>query len=377
MPANHHQDVLLCPGPVNVHPEVASAMTAVDMCHREDDFSALLDDVSRKILEVAGASSAYGALVISGSGTAANEAVLSSAVERDTPVLVLANGEFGERLAAISELHHPETTCLKHRWGTPIDLRRVASWLDTHPAGLVAMVHHETSTGMLNPVLAVGAMCRARGIPFFVDAVSSFSADPLDLDAAGVTYMTSSGGKAISSYPGVAVVIGQRSALAECAEREGPVQYLDLGRHWRFFESRRQTPNTPALPLILALDRALGLALEEGMPQRYARMAGLASLVRRRARALGLELLLVRGARSSVVTSIVLPSDVRYEALRVALRARGYVFYGGKGPLADRIFQVSTLGTVGRDEVHGFFDVLEEVLADLRGQAPMLRAVAS
>ncbi|MFT7580256.1 MAG: 2-aminoethylphosphonate-pyruvate transaminase, partial [Myxococcota bacterium] len=217
---------LLCPGPVNVRPEVARALTAYEFCHREEEFSALLDDTIKNALAVCDADPAmYGAVVVTGSGTAGNEAVLSSVVGPDETVLVLTNGEFGERLANISKIYN-DTVVIDHAWGEPLDLERLVTELHGRSVGLVAMVHHETSTGVLNPVEAIGEICELHGVRLFADMVSSYSADPVDLSSGAITFMTTSSGKAIAAYPGLALVIGRRDAFEALASLPVTNHYL-------------------------------------------------------------------------------------------------------------------------------------------------------
>jgi 2-aminoethylphosphonate-pyruvate transaminase len=359
---------LLCPGPVNVDPRVAQALTAFAFGHREEEFEALLDVLRERIVQVATLDpKRYTSVVLTGSGTAANESVLASAPGLGRAVVVLTNGEFGERLARISTVHNPGTVVVEHAWAQPLDLAKVEETLAIHRPSLVAMVHHETSSGLLNPVAAVGALARKYGAQLFVDGVSSFSADPIDLDAAGVTFMSTSSGKAIGSFPGLSMVIGTHEAFRGLGHRPTRSHYLDLHRFYEFAEIHRQTPNTPAVPLMLALNEALGLALEEGVRERMQRLQGLAHRVRARARELGLATLLEASVpQSSVLTSILLPDDVDFEAFRQALRVHGFVIYGGKGPFSGKMFQVSTIGEVDGDLIDAFFEVVREAIAECR-----------
>lgn len=363
---------LLCPGPVNVHPEVAAALTSHEFSHREEEMSTLLANLRQNLLRVAGVSAAtWAAVVITGSGTAANESVLSS-VGAHGRVLVLQNGEFGGRLAQISAYHN-ETKVVEHGWAEAYDLARIEAEIDAFRPDMVAMVHHETSTGMLNPVEAVGALCKRRGIKLFVDCVSSFAADALDLDGAGVTFASTSSGKALASYPGLSVVFGRHEAFAALAGRKAPCHYLDLYRFYQFAEGRAQTPNTPALPLLLALDRATALVVEAGPAQRVARLRALNDRIRAGAKALGLELLLDdAAARSNVLTSVLLPVGTDFDAFRLGLRAAGFVVYGGKGPYEGRMFQVSTIGAIDDAVIDEFLAAVATVL----GAAKKSRSVA-
>ncbi|MFT7581504.1 MAG: 2-aminoethylphosphonate-pyruvate transaminase, partial [Myxococcota bacterium] len=307
----------------------------------------------------------YGAVVVTGSGTAGNEAVLSSVVGPDETVLVLTNGEFGERLANISKIYN-DTVVIEHAWGEPLDLERLVTELHGRSVGLVAMVHHETSTGVLNPVEAIGELCELHGVRLFADMVSSYSADPVDLSSGAITFMTTSSGKAIAAYPGLALVIGRRDAFEALASLPVTNHYLSLYRHYVFAEEKRQTPNTPAVPLILALNKALELALAEGRDGRMRRLAKLANHVRRSAKDRGLSLLIEDQPLSNVLTSIRVPAGIAFEPLRNALREWGFVIYGGKGPLTGQIVQISTISDVDTALLDRFFAALDMVLASVR-----------
>jgi len=363
--ANHR---LLCPGPVNVDSRIARALTSAEPCHREDEFEQLLGSLMGGLLAVADLSpKTHAAVVITGSGSAANEAVISSIVPEGGAVLVISNGEFGERLARTSAHHHPQTEHLAFAWGEPIDLVRVGAALRARHFAVVAVVHHETSTGMLNPVRDVAALCHGVGSQLYVDAVSSFAADPLDLQAPGIAFVGTSAGKALSAYPGLAVVFGTHEAFVRLEAIRPRTQYLDLGRHYRMAQEHSQTPNTPAVPLFLALDEAVRLVLEEGVAARMQRLRSHQEFIRTRLSALGCELLFDASvATSNVLTTCWLPEGVGYESLRVALRQRGFIVYGGKGPLLNRVMQVSALGTVDRDALQAFFEALADAIACVR-----------
>jgi len=332
----------------------------------------LLRAIRSNALAVAGLSDAYSVVVLTGSGSSGNEAVLSSAVSPGEKVLALASGEFGQRLGEISRIYNPDTQVQTHGWGEAIDLVRLEETLRSQRIDWVTMVHHETSTGVLNPVAAVGALCKRYGARLFVDAVSSFSADPLDMEAANITFMSTSSGKAIGTYPGLALVFGRREAF--CALEHQPVRnyYLSLWRHYTFMEEKAQTPTTPAVPLFLALNRALELVLAEGVDARYGRHAALASYVRRELRLRGLTLFGESLVMSNAVTSVCLPEGVDFEALRQMLRQDGYVIYGGKGPLANKIIQISTIGYLDRAVLDGFFVAFDRAIGTLLGEQESL-----
>ncbi len=352
---------LFCPGPVNVLPSVAGALTSATIGHREVEFEQLYADILVNLLEIEGLSSqAYQAVVITGSGSSANEAVLSSAIGVDERVLALSNGEFGRRLGEISSIFNDRTQVLSCEWGEALPLDRVESLLAAGGIDWVTMVHHETSTGLLQPVEAVASLCRRYGAKLFVDMVSSFAVDSLDLSL--VDFATTSAGKAIGMYPGLSVVYGRRAHFEALLGVKPRSYYLDLGRHYRFARDHRQTPNTPAVQLFLALDESLRLLREEGLSARIARQARKADYMRQRMGERGVKPHFTAGVLSNALTTFALPDGVSFAQIRAHLRSHGYIIYGGKGPLMDRVVQVSTMGEISMDEIDRFLVAWDALL---------------
>jgi 2-aminoethylphosphonate-pyruvate transaminase len=169
------------------------AIRKKDICHREADFDCLYQSIENKLLKLFEIKniSDYRAVVITGSGTAANEAILSSVVGEKN-ILVLSNGEFGERLFSISKVHNKNTSLLEFAWGDRFDLEEIEAYLKNHEIDIIAMVHHETSSGMLNPLEKIGALSKAYGTMLVVDCVSSAGAEIIDMEKYHISFCSSS-----------------------------------------------------------------------------------------------------------------------------------------------------------------------------------------
>lgn len=355
---------LLCPGPVNIPAEAAKAYSDCAISHREESFSTLLRTVQNDMLHIAGIPSVseYAALLITGSGTAANESVLASGISAETTVIVLSNGEFGQRLAKISAVYN-HTIEIKSNWGEELDLELLKNVLSsTALPVLVAMVHHETSTGLLNPVEVVGEICRQYKAKLLVDAISSFGADRLKLENSGITFLTTCSGKAIASYPGLSFVIGKKDHFREMAGYPVRNHYLNLSRFFRELTSTCQTPNTPAVPLIATLQKCLSKIRQEGIEQRHARLSELARYMR-----CGLEerelYSAVDAPESVVLTNARLPENMSFKGLQDELKKQGFVIYDAKGPLRGTFFQVSTIGEITTRNIDLFFQAYDSIYA--------------
>ena len=358
---------LMCPGPVNVSQRVFDAMVKSEIGHRESEFSVLMASIRRNCLHLMNLSEEqYSMVVITGSGSAGNEAVITSAIRPEDHVLSLATGEFGRRLGDISSIYNPNTTILLQDWATPIDLQAVENHLKTGEFQWVTMVHNETSTGELQPVKEVGELCHRYGARLFVDAVSSFMVDPLDLDACHITFMNTSSGKAIGMPPGLSIVVGRRDEFEKLTNYPVRNYYLSLARHYKFFMDKLQTPNTPSVPLFLALNEAFKIILEEGVERRMQYQALKARMFRTGIQEMGLSLLNPEHELSFAVSTICLPAGICFDKLRDALREKGFIVYGGKGPLMGKIFQVSTMGYVDCDDVSDLIQAIRHSLHECK-----------
>ncbi|MGH9396844.1 MAG: aminotransferase class V-fold PLP-dependent enzyme [Terriglobia bacterium] len=354
---------LFCPGPVLVSAKVKEAMASAEIGHREVEFSELLNRVRLKLGQVYGVKNfhEYSTVVITGSGSAANEAVLGSAGQ-GRRLLILSNGGFGERWLELAEFLELKFTALQLRWGQPLPLDRVEELIKSKEVDAVGMVHHETSTGMLNPLARIGALARQYGKELYVDAVSSIGAEPIDLEASGVTFCTGSANKAIASVPGLSFVCGKRSAFDRLKTVRPRSLYLDLYRHFLYNDRHYQTPNTPAVNLYFALEAALDGILDGGLVRTFEKYRSLAAQIRTGLKELGFRFFIPEEHMSSVLTTVELPAGFGADEFHERLKRLGYITYTGKGILRDRAFQVANIGELRHSHVRSFLQAVSRVL---------------
>jgi len=355
--------ILLNPGPVNLTERVRAALTLPDLCHREREFGELQYEIRRRLLEVYSLPpESWAPVLLSGSGTAAVEAMLVSLVPHDGRLLVIENGVYGTRMADIAACHGITHAVARQAWGAPVDLDALARHLDLQPTFThVAVVQHETTTGRLNDIAAVGRLCRERNIALLVDAVSSFGAEALEFDAWGVTACAASAGKCLHGAPGVSFVILRRDAL-HVADGSRSV-YLDLARHCSA-QDARDTAFTPAVPIFYALREALReFENQGGWRMRHAGYRRLAEAVEEGLVRLGVAPLLREGERSVVLRAYRLPNGLDYAALHDGLKRQGFVIYSGQGKLAETIFRVSTMGAIATADIPRFLDAVATLLS--------------
>ena len=369
--------LLFTPGPVNVAATLRQAICKEDICHREPDFDILLASIEQKILSLFQIEnrSRYRAVVITGSGTAANEAILSSVVGSGA-ILILSNGEFGERLARTSRIHNAKTHVLEQPWGMPFDLPQIEAYLAAHKIDVVAMVHHETCSGMLNPLAPIGAMAKAHGAIFVVDGVSSVGAEVVDMEGCNIAFCSSSSSKAIGSYPGLSFVIGRKKQFKKLKKHAAKTTYLNLATFYAFLKGHSQTPNTPAVPLFFALEQALTNILLEGVHKRFARIRTRAERLRLGMRKLNLEFEIDEADMCSILTTVRVPPTILVRDLRDRLREKSIIVYEGKGCFAGKVFQVGNIGELSDKDIQYFLTSLRDVLLTLQQERGDSRGIS-
>jgi 2-aminoethylphosphonate-pyruvate transaminase len=355
--------VLFSPGPVMTSARVKAALVHHDVCHRDGDYSAVVGRLQDKLRPVFGASPEHETLLITGSGTAAMEMAISSAIPPGKKLLVVANGAFGERLEEIAALHGIERVVLRYAWGQLPDPRDVARALEADPAiaGAV-MIHHETSVGVLNPVGEIGRLCHARGVTLVVDSVSALGAEDVDVVRDHVDICYSSANKCLHSVSGVSFLCVAPHVWDRIATIEPRIYYLDMRRTRRYLQDLRQTPFTPAVSSFFALETALDeLAEQGGVPARRALYGKRNLRIRRVLADLGFESFTNTGRESHTISTLRLPDGLGVEDLYAGMKERGFIVYRCKGELAERYIQIANMGELSDSTIDAFLSALAAV----------------
>lgn len=338
--------ILLNPGPCTTTERVKQALVMADICPREKEFGELTGRVRAALTEVAHASATHTTVLIPGSGTAAVEAVLASCIGPDDRVLIVDNGAYGRRAEQIVRAHGLVHRVLKLAWGEFPEPARIAAILAEAPRCTHCfLVHHETTTGMLNPLAEVSALCRELGVSLIVDAMSSLGGVSFDVRVTPADYVISSANKCLQGMPGLAFVIADRGALARTAQLLRRGVYLDLHAQWQAQENERQFLFTPPVQVLHALAVALEEYFEEGPAVRHARYAAVHARMVAGMESIGFVPLLPPAWRSGLLTAFHEPSASgwSFEALHDWLYAHEVTIYPGK--IAERqTFRIATIG---------------------------------
>lgn len=355
---------LFSPGPVMVKDNVRRSLLHYDICHRSHEFEEMFQDTQAKLLKLFHADDSYYSVIVSGSGTSANETVLSSVFKPGEEVLLIRNGEFGGRLLEIINKYQIPLVDLSFPWAAYPDLAAVEKAMAEHPkVKYVAMVFHETSTGMINPVGEVGALCKKYGKLLSVDCVSAAGGQEIDVAKSNIAICTSVGGKCVGAYPGSAYVCAKRSVLESLTADQCKNVYLSLYKHYQSAVTVHQTPNTPNVNLFWPLNVALTNIFEdetlEGRINRYRKCA---DIIRKGVVSMGCRLLLEEHM-SNTVTSVFLPKGVDAPAFLSEMEKRGYTFYIGKGDYGKQgMIQIANMGEIYEQDCYNMLEIFQVVL---------------
>ncbi len=378
MPSPDGPDKLLfTPGPLTTSRTVKEAMLR-DVGSRDAEFLAVVADVRARLLALAGVSRerGYEAVLVQGSGTYGLESVISSAIPREGGLLALVNGAYGERLARMAEVHGIALEVLRTAEDRCPEPREVAARLARRAElSHVALVHCETTTGILNPVEAIGTVVENAGRAFLVDSMSSFGVLELDLERAGVAFLVSSANKCLEGVPGCAFVIARRSALQACEGRARTLA-LDLFAQWQGLDQNGQFRFTPPTHALLAFHRALRELEDEGGPAaRLARYRANHRALVTGMRALGFRVFLPEHVQAPIITSFRYPEDprFRFEDFYDRLSARGFLVYPGKLQ-REACFRIGNIGRIGVAEIEALVAAVGGVLEEMGVALPVSRA---
>jgi alanine-glyoxylate transaminase/serine-glyoxylate transaminase/serine-pyruvate transaminase len=340
LPSAHR--ILLGPGPSLTSPRVMRAMASPTVSHLDPLMLVLLDEVRARLGRVFGAPDGAFSFAVSGTGTAGMEASVANLVQDGTRVLVVVTGYFGDRLAGICERYGGRVARLDVQWGRACDPAALERALRSSPADLVAMVHVETSTGVLNPVREMAAIAREHGALVLVDAVTSLGGHELDAGEWGIDVCYSCTQKCLGAPSGLAPVMFGPRAL----ERRVPCRsfYLDLPLLQEYWLNRKYH-HTMSSALVCALAEALAVVEEEGVAARWARHERNHAALVKALEDIGLHLLPPHGERAWTLNAVRVPDGVDEAAVRRnLLELFGIEIGAGLGPLSGRVWRIGLMG---------------------------------
>src|SRR3990167_7876492 len=363
--------ILLNPGPVTTTIAVKQALMVPDICHREREFTDLIKTVRRDLLKVVCVGEdQYTAIPFCASGTGAIEACISSVVAPHQKLGVIQNGTYAQRITAIAERYHIPVVNIVFTFDEPLVKEVIESVLMKDPdIHYVALVHHETSSGVLNPLTEIGLICRRLQRCFIVDAMSSYAGVDIDMSRDSVDFLTASANKCLQGMPGVSFVLAHRARLLAVKDFARSF-YFDIYQQYSSLETTGEMPFTPPVQIMYALRCALDeyfTETSEARRQRYRRnyiclVAGLQQL--------GFMCVTPPALQSGLLVVVRFPvqreqDEFDFDALHDYLYRKGYTIYPKKLPIPDT-FRLSCMGDLTEKDIQGFLRVLKQYMISRR-----------
>jgi len=367
LPTDWKDKALFTPGPLTTSRTVKQAMLR-DLGSRDADFIHIVREVRGLLLKIGQVDpETYTSVLVQGSGTFGIEAVISSVVPPQGRLLVLVNGAYGERMVKMAHIHQIPVAILASPENLAPDLEELERTLaETPTITHVAAVHCETTTGILNPIDEIGKIVRQHHCTYIVDAMSSFGAYDIPVEAYGIDFLISSSNKCIEGVPGFSVVLARKEAL-QSAQGKARSLALDLYSQWEGLEKDGQFRFTPPVHTILAFYQALLELEDEGGPTARGKLyqenymitvAGMESL--------GFRPYLKPDQRGYTITSFYYPKHAKFlfKVFYEKLSEKGCVIYPGKLSHAD-CFRIGHIGRLGKADVFLLLAAVRETLAEM------------
>ena len=359
--------LLFAPGPLTTSDTVKEAMLR-DLGSLDSDFLATVRNIRTRLLALEPyPPENYECILMQGSGTFVVESVISSAIPYDGKLLALVNGAYGRRIGQMARVHGIDLEVLEVAENQKFTAELVAEYLASRSGFThVAVVHCETTSGMLNCVEEIGPVVRAANASYIVDAMSSFGAVPIDMVGAHIDFLISSANKCIEGVPGFGFVLANRRAL-EAAKGNARTLSLDLYDQWAGMEADGHFRFTPPIQTILAFEQALNELDEEGgVRARGERYRQNHIALCRGMREIGFEIYLADEDQSFIITSFRYPTHpaFRFDEFYERLWTLGFAIYPGKLS-HESCFRIGTIGRITTADIEALLSAISSVLDDM------------
>lgn len=357
---------LLTPGPLTTTDTVKEEMM-FDHCTWDDDYKQITQKIRKELLELAHVNEQdYTVVLMQGSGTFGVESVLTSTVADTDKILICANGAYGERMGDIARCQRLNYVMYHEHYANIPSAEHIQSLLEQNPAIThVAMVHSETTTGILNDIEAVGKVCRSMGKTFIVDAMSSFGGVDIPVKDWHIDYLISSANKCIQGVPGFSFIIANREKLKSCKGIARSLS-LDLYDQWVQMEKDGKWRFTSPTHTVLAFAKALEeLKQEGGIQARHRRYTENNHSLIEQMKQLGFDSYIGREYQSPIITTFLYPEQGTFcfDDMYHYIKDRGYAIYPGKLTELDT-FRIGNIGEIYLEDINTLCAIIENYLKE-------------
>lgn len=357
--------ILLTPGPLTTSQTVKEAMLT-DWCTWDEDYNLhIVEEIRKSLVSLATQHTGdYTSILLQGSGTYCVEAVIGSVIKPGDKLLILSNGAYGDRMGNIAEYHGISYDMLAFDETEQVSVSYVDDYL-SHNAEIthVAVVHCETTTGVLNPLKEIAHLVKMHGKKLIVDAMSSFGGVPLDVHELGIDFLISSANKCIQGVPGFSFIIADKQKLKACAGKARSLS-LDLYDQWKTMDKDGKWRFTSPTHVVLAFEQAMRELKEEGgIPARSRRYAENGKLLRREMEKLGFKAYIPEEMQGPIITTFFYPENCKYTFAQMYayIKSQGYAIYPGKVTEAET-FRIGNIGEIYEEDIVDLIGIIREFL---------------
>jgi 2-aminoethylphosphonate aminotransferase len=347
---------------------VKRSLVVPDICPREKEFCEVVREIRSDLVKIAHGDDSYTCILFAGSGTSVMDAAINSVVPPGKKIAIINNGAYGERMVKIAQAYHLDFVEFKYEYGGKINLTDIAGTLKKDQSiACLAMVHHETTTGLLNPIKEVGEIVKENNCVFIVDTISSFAGIPIDIKDCKIDFMMSTSNKCIQGMAGVAFIICKKSELEKLKDYPPRSYYLNLYNQYQYFEKTGQSQFTPPVQILYALKQAIKEYFKEGGLKRYQRYTENWMVLRQGLLDLGFKLFHEADDESHILLTVYDPelSSYNFEAMHDYLYARGFTIYPGK--IGNKnTFRLANMGEIDTKDIKKFLKALASYLKSIQ-----------
>lgn len=365
------RNVLLNPGPATTTDTVKMAQVVPDICPREKEFAGLMKGLRSDLLKVVHApEDEYTSVLFCGSGTINIDICINSLVPENKKILVVNNGAYNTRAVEVCEMYHIPHINLKFSVYEQPKLDEVEKALKENPdVAVVYCCHHETGTGILNPIREIGALAHKYGAIFVSDTTSSLGMIPLDVVKDNVDFCMASAQKGLMAMSGLSFIIGKTDLIKKSKDYPTRSYYCNLYLQYEYFEKTGEMHFTPPVQTIYATIKALKEYFEEGEDAKFARHRAVYEAIHKGLDELGLDTVIDRSIESGLVVSVKYPEDPNFSFDKVHdyCYERGFTIYPGKITTTNT-FRLCSLGKIYPKDIYDFMVVFRNAL-DVAGVA--------
>ncbi|MEE8552479.1 MAG: 2-aminoethylphosphonate--pyruvate transaminase [Desulfobacterales bacterium] len=368
------RNILLNPGPATTSDSVKYAQVVPDICPREQEFVDIMIDIRKELVKIGNADpEKYTAVIFTGSGTIIQDVCVNSLVPENKKICIVNNGAYSARMAEIADYYHIPCVNLEFPTTGLPDLDVVQETLQKDKdIVVVATVHHETGTGVLNPVREIGKIAHDNGCVFIVDTISTYGLMPIDIEKENIDFLMSSAQKGLAAMTGASWLVGNIEEIKKSKDYPTRSYYCNLYMQYDFLERVGEMHFTPPVQTIYALRQAIEEYWEEGEQARWDRLTKCWEAIHKGLKEIGLESVIDKKIQGRLVVTVKAPEDDKFDFFKLHdyCYDRGFTIYPGK-MFGVKTFRLCNLGQITYKDIEDFFVVAKDAFKEMGYTIPI------